>query len=144
MIKAIDVRAVKQALTRPYPAYEKVGIRNPGGDYNQLGTTLLQIENEFYGKIRPKRRIRSGERPLHALRERGVEYVEVRLVDLDPFSPIGITAPVCRLIDVFLDPLDALLELGDALAERPHDAGQPVAENQQGDECDRHHLRHPE
>jgi glutamate--cysteine ligase len=48
-----------------------MGIRNLGGDYNQLATTLLQIENEFYGTIRPKRVIRSGERPLHALRERG-------------------------------------------------------------------------
>ena len=94
--------SLQEALTRPYPAYEAVGIRNPGGDYNQLATTLLQIENEFYGTIRPKRVIFPGERPLHALRERGVEYVEVRLVDLDPFSAIGITAPVCRLIDVFL------------------------------------------
>jgi glutamate--cysteine ligase len=71
-----------------------VGVRNPGGDYNQLGTSLLQIENEFYGTIRPKRTVRTGERPLHALRERGVEYVEVRLMDLDP-SPVGITRPPC-------------------------------------------------
>ena len=74
--------SLQDALTRAYPAYEAVGIRNPGGDYNQLATSLLQIENEFYGTIRPKRVIRSGERPLHALRERGVEYVEVRLLDL--------------------------------------------------------------
>ncbi len=94
--------ALEDAMTRTWPAYEKVGVQDKDGNYNQLSTALLQIENEFYGKIRPKRRIRSGERPLHALRERGVEYVEVRLVDLDPFSAIGITAPVCRLIDVFL------------------------------------------
>ena len=81
--------SLHEALTRPYPAYEKIGILNPGGEYNQLATSLLQIENEFYGKIRPKRTIRPGERPLHALRERGVEYVEVRLMDLDPFSAIG-------------------------------------------------------
>ena len=55
--------------------------------------SLLQIENEFYGTIRPKRRIRPGERPLHALRERGVEYVEVRLMDLDPFRPGRHRAP---------------------------------------------------
>jgi glutamate--cysteine ligase len=90
------------ALTQPYPAYEKVGIRNPGGDYNQLSTSLLQIENEFYGTIRPKRTIFSGERPLHALRERGVEYVEVRLLDLDPFVPVGITASTMHLLDAFL------------------------------------------
>ncbi|MDB5930331.1 MAG: glutamate-cysteine ligase [Polaromonas sp.] len=94
--------SLQDALSRPYPAYETVGIRNPGGDYNQLATTLLQIENEFYGTIRPKRVIRQGERPLHALRERGVEYIEVRLMDLDPFEPVGINAQTMRFIDVFL------------------------------------------
>ena len=76
--------SLQDALTKPYPAYEAIGIRD-GDDYRQLATSLLQIENEFYGTIRPKRVIRPGERPLHALRERGVEYVEVRLMDLDPF-----------------------------------------------------------
>src|SRR5690349_16948534 len=94
--------SLHDALTRPYPAYESTGIVNPGGEYNQLATTLLQIENEFYGTIRPKRVIRPGERPLHALRERGVEYVEVRCMDLDPFVPVGITARTMRFIDVFL------------------------------------------
>ena len=94
--------SLHQALTQPYPAYEQLGIRNPGGDYNQLGTSLLQIENEFYGTIRPKRTTHSGERPLHALRERGVEYVEVRLMDIDPFEPLGINASTMRMLDVFL------------------------------------------
>jgi len=90
------------ALTRPYPPYEAIGIRNLGGEYNQLATSLLQIENEFYGTIRPKRVIRTGERPLHALRQRGVEYVEVRCMDLDPFEPVGINAQTMRFIDLFL------------------------------------------
>jgi len=94
--------SLQEALTKPYPQYEAVGIVNPGGEYNQLATSLLQIENEFYGTIRPKRVIRLGERPLHALRERGVEYVEVRLLDLNPFVPIGITAQTLRFLDVFL------------------------------------------
>ena len=90
------------ALTQPYAPYEAIGIKNLGGEYNQLATTLLQIENEFYGTIRPKRVIRPGERPLHALRERGVEYIEVRCMDLDPFEPVGIAAPTLRFLDVFL------------------------------------------
>ena len=94
--------SLHEALTQPYPAYEQLGVRNPGGDYNQLGTSLLQIENEFYGTIRPKRTTHSGERPLHALRERGVEYVEVRLMDVDPFEPVGINATTMRMLDVFL------------------------------------------
>jgi len=94
--------SLQEALTRPYPAYEAVGVRNPGGEYNQLATSLLQIENEFYGTIRPKRVIFPGERPLHALRERGVEYVEVRCMDLDPFEPVGINAATMSFLDVFL------------------------------------------
>jgi glutamate--cysteine ligase len=94
-------RSLYGALTQPYPPYAAIGIRD-GEQYRQLSTSLLQIENEFYGTIRPKRRIRKGERPLHALGERGVEYVEVRCMDLDPFCPIGIAADTMRFLDVFL------------------------------------------
>ena len=112
--------SLQEALTQAYPAYEAVGIRNPGGDYNQLATTLLQIENEFYGTIRPKRVILPGERPLHALRERGVEYVEVRLMDLDPFEPVGINAQTMRFLDVFL--------LHCLLSDSPPDTPAEIAE----------------
>jgi glutamate--cysteine ligase len=111
--------ALEDAMTRSWPAYEKVGIQDQDGNYLQLSTALLQIENEFYGKIRPKCVMRSGERPLHALRERGVEYVEVRLMDLDPFAPVGITAPVCRFLDVFL--------LHCLLGESPRDTPAEIA-----------------
>ena len=108
------------ALTQPYAAYEAIGIKNLGGEYNQLATTLLQIENEFYGTIRPKRVIKSGERPLHALRERGVEYIEVRCMDLDPFEPVGINAQTLRFLDVFL--LHCLLQ------DSPPDTPAEIAE----------------
>jgi len=94
--------SLERAMTTPWPAYQTIGIKNPGGEYNQLATTLLQMENEFYGTIRPKRAIRRGERPLHALRERGIEYIEVRCLDLDPFEPAGLNERTMRFIDVFL------------------------------------------
>ncbi len=118
--------SLQEALTRPYPPYEAVGIRNPGGDYNQLATSLLQIENEFYGTIRPKRVIFPGERPLHALRERGVEYVEVRCMDLDPFEPVGISARTMQFLDLFL--LHCLL--ADSPPDTPDEIG-ALARNQQ-------------
>jgi glutamate--cysteine ligase len=111
--------SLQGAMTRPYPAYEAIGVRNPGGEYNQLATSLLQIENEFYGTIRPKRVIRPDERPLHALRERGVEYVEVRCMDLDPFEPVGIAAPTIRFLDIFL--------LHCQLADSPPDTPEEIA-----------------
>ena len=93
--------SMRAALTEPYPPYEAIGTK-VDGEYRQLCTALLQIENEFYGTIRPKRRTRSGERPLDALHDRGVEYVEVRCIDLDPFLPLGMDAIACRFLDVFL------------------------------------------
>ncbi len=111
--------SLQDALTRPYPAYEAIGVRGADGTYRQLATSLLQIENEFYGTIRPKRVIYPGERPLHALRERGVEYIEVRLMDLDPFEPVGIAAPTLRFLDVFL--------LHCLLSDSPPDTPQEIA-----------------
>ena len=109
---------LRRAMTTPYPPYVKVGVKNPGGEYNQLSTSLLQLENEFYGLIRPKRTTRPGERPIPALLERGVEYVEVRCLDLNPFETVGINANTMRFIDIFLmhcltsdSPLDSPTEI---------------------------------
>ena len=112
--------SLQEALTRSYPPYEAIGVRAADGSYRQLATSLLQIENEFYGTIRPKRVIFPGERPLHALRERGVQYVEVRLMDLDPFEPVGISSQTVRFLDVFL--------LHCLLSESPPDTPQEIAQ----------------
>jgi len=112
-------KSLSRALSEPYPAYERIGIHDGDGLYRQLAATLLQIENEFYGTIRPKRTIRPGERPLHALAERGVEYVEVRCLDLDPFVPNGIEAATLDFLDVFL--LHCLLD------ESPPDTPDEIA-----------------
>ncbi len=95
-------RSLQQALSEEYPPYASIGVKNNSGSYNQLSTTLLQIENEFYSTIRPKRRINPGERALHALHNRGVEYIEIRAIDLNPFSEVGIEANTIRFIDMFL------------------------------------------
>ncbi len=126
--------SLHEALTTPYPPYEAIGIRE-GNDYRQLATSLLQIENEFYGTIRPKRVIRPAERPLHALRERGVEYVEARLMDLDPFCPSGITEGTIRLLDEFL--LHCLLR------DSPPDTPQELAANVRNQQRVAAHGREP-
>jgi len=93
--------ALDRALRRPWPAYEAIGLFD-GESRLQLATSLLQLENEHYAAIRPKRTPRSGERPLAALGDRGIEYLEVRCLDVDPFLPLGIDARTVRLLDVFL------------------------------------------
>ena len=95
------MRGMALAVQKPYPAYEKIGLQQDG-QWVQISTNILQIENEYYATIRPKRVIRSGERPLEALCSRGVQYVEVRCMDIDPFEPSGIGLETSRFLDVFL------------------------------------------
>lgn len=90
-----------RAVQTPWPAYERIGMRRDG-QWVQINTHILQIENEFYATIRPKQVIRRGERPLEALCARGVQYVEVRCMDIDPFEPVGIALPTARFLDAFL------------------------------------------
>jgi len=93
--------SLHRAIHTSYPAYEKLGVK-VDGQYRQLNTNILQIENEYYSDIRPKRVTKSGEKPLHALQQRGVEYIEVRNTDINPFMPIGIDAEQARFLDAFL------------------------------------------
>ncbi|MFY9332504.1 MAG: glutamate--cysteine ligase, partial [Porticoccaceae bacterium] len=67
-----------------------------------LSTNLLQIENEFYSPIRPKRNAVNGETPLEALYKHGVEYIEVRCIDLNPLVAGGIDKQTMQFIDTFL------------------------------------------
>ncbi len=89
------------AVTTPWPAYEAIGTHRDG-EWIQLNTNILQIENEYYSSIRPKRSTRRGERPATALASRGVEYVEIRCLDIDPYSPAGLSSQTARFIDTFL------------------------------------------
>ena len=93
--------SLSRAVRLPYPAYEALGTRKDG-EWVQINTNVLQIENEFYATIRPKRVIHQGERPLEALCARGVEYIEVRCMDVDPFEKLGIGLPAMHFLDAFL------------------------------------------
>lgn len=95
------MRSLSRAVRQPYPAYEAIGTQRDG-EWIQLNTNLLQIENEYYATIRPKRVINSGERPVEALCARGVQYIEVRCMDIDPFEPLGINLQTARFLDAFL------------------------------------------
>ena len=93
---------LRRALDQVYAPYEAIGKKDRNSKYLQLNTHLLQIENEFYSVIRPKCVSKSGEPPLHALKSRGVEYVEIRCLDLNPFLPNGIDKQTIQFLDVFL------------------------------------------
>ena len=89
------------AIETPEPEYEDIGVK-VDGEYRQLNTNLLQIENEYYSPIRPKRVAHSGERPTAALRRGGIEYVEVRSLDINVNDPAGINQNTMRFMEAFL------------------------------------------
>lgn len=95
------VSGLQKAISLPSEQYSQIGVKFDG-KYQQLNTHVLQIENEFYSTIRPKRTAESGERPTTALAKRGVEYVEIRALDVNPFSNIGINAEQMHFLDIFL------------------------------------------
>ena len=96
-----SVDSLTQAISTPYPEYEKLGVI-VNDEYQQLNANILQIENEFYSTMRPKQIINSGEKPTIALKKRGVRYVEMRSLDLDLFNPIGIDVDKARFIEALL------------------------------------------
>jgi glutamate--cysteine ligase len=94
------LRDLRHATHTPHPAYEKLGVKR-GEQWLQLNTNVLQIENEFYSPIRPKRVARVGESPATALRRGGVEYIEMRALDVSAFDPVGVNQTKLRFLEAF-------------------------------------------
>ena len=92
---------LKAAICTPEPEYKAIGVK-VDGEYRQLNANLLQIENEFYSPVRPKRVAKSGEQPTAALRRDGIEYVEIRSLDINPFDPSGINQNTMRFVEAFV------------------------------------------
>jgi len=120
------VRDLSRAISTPYPPYQQLGVK-VNGEYRQLNANILQIENEYYSFIRPKRIARSGERPTKALHRAGVEYVEVRALDVSAFDPVGVNQNKLRFLETFL----ALCLLRDS---------EPIGRGEQED-LDANHLK---
>ncbi|VFP88181.1 glutamate--cysteine ligase [Candidatus Erwinia haradaeae] len=96
------VSSLKKATQTPSKRFVMMGVKDKEENRIQLNTNILQIEDELYIPIRPKRVTRCGEAQSDALKLRGIEYVEVRALDINPFSPIGITSEQIRFLDMFL------------------------------------------
>ena len=94
------VRDLGAAISTPSPEYAALGVE-VDGEWRQLNANILQIENEYYSFIRPKRVARSGERPTKALRRAGVEYVEMRSLDVSALDPVGVNQNKLRFLETF-------------------------------------------
>ena len=112
------IRDLSAAIETPEPAYREIGVK-VDGRYRQLNANMLQIENEYYSSVRPKRVAESGERPTAALRRGGIEYVEIRSLDINLNDPAGINQNTMRFIEAFL--IYCLIEDSPPLCEKSLD-----------------------
>jgi glutamate--cysteine ligase len=94
------VAGMRSAVTTEEPSYAAIGVA-VDGEYRQLNANILQIENEYYSTIRPKPSKASKHRPLAALAHDGIEYVEVRTLDLSA-DPVGMNQNELRFIEALL------------------------------------------
>ncbi|MGR5421240.1 glutamate--cysteine ligase [Vibrio sp. PNB22_4_1] len=83
------------ALTQPSDQYAHLA------QHQQLNGSVLQLENELYGPVRPKV-VNAQMRPLVAMCHYGVEYIELRTLDNNPLLPLGIDELQSQFIDLFL------------------------------------------
>ena len=95
------IRDLSNAIKTPEPDYDEIGVK-VDGKYRQLSANQLQIENEYYSPVRPKRVAHSGERPTAALKRGGIEYVEIRSLDINIEDPAGINQNTMRFMEAFL------------------------------------------
>ncbi len=95
------ITKLRRAIRTVSEQYKNIGVKI-GKDYQQLNANILQIENELYAPVRPKQIARSGEKPTDALEERGIMYVELRALDVNPFSPVGVSKEQMRVLDIFM------------------------------------------
>jgi glutamate--cysteine ligase len=95
------LRDLGRSIRQPHAPFAALGVERDG-EYQQLSGNVLQIENEYYSYIRPKRTLRSGERTTHALARAGVEYVEVRALDNSAFDPVGVNACKLHFLEAFV------------------------------------------
>ncbi|AWL30283.1 glutamate--cysteine ligase [Acinetobacter defluvii] len=94
------VAELQKAVHTPYAQFSHLGLNNEQGEPIQINDHVLQIENEYYSLVRPKQVPQAGETPSEALANRGIGYVELRAVDVNPYEAIGINETTAGFLEV--------------------------------------------
>ena len=96
------LQKIRDAITVPHKEFEEKGLMDSGGKYHQISKGIIQIENEYYDSIRPKRTSSDDMRPYDLLKNFGIEYLEIRGVDISPSDITGISKHHIRFLDLIL------------------------------------------
>jgi len=96
------IKSVKKGINESHPEFSELGLYDKNNERQQISDGIIQIENELYDTIRPKRTSPEGLRPAQALSDNGIEYVEIRGVDISPVALTGISKDQMHFLDLFL------------------------------------------
>ena len=92
---------LKQATEKQCDDFQKIDKKDTE-DYPQINSNILQIEDEYYAVSRPKSSSNSSLRLTTKLNDTGVDYIELRSLDINPFQRIGIDLDTIHFLEVFL------------------------------------------
>jgi len=90
------IRDLEYAVSTSSEAWKDIA----SGD--QMNDHIIQIEAEHYSRIRPKSPPTFRVRPIEALKQQGIGYLEVRGLDLDPWSIEGLDLEQLTFLHTFL------------------------------------------
>ncbi len=112
------IESLSCAIETGHPEYEKIGVLSDG-EYRQLNANILQIENEYYSSVRPKPLLLGNEKPTVALAKRGIEYVELRSLDVNAFEPLGLSEDQLRFLEALM--IFCLFQESPRISEQEHE-----------------------
>lgn len=92
---------LEEATNNVSNRYRKLGDSFPNYDI-QLNPNTLQIEDEYYAIARPKSSLINHQKLSKRLKKTGVSYMELRSLDLNPFSRLGIDIETINFVELFL------------------------------------------
>jgi glutamate--cysteine ligase len=95
------IQTLGDIVNTPYPSYESINNKS-SHEPQQLNSNLLQIENEYYTTVRPKQIPQENESLFKSLEQRGIRYVELRSLDINPFSPTGLEDEQLHFLELFM------------------------------------------
>ena len=88
-----DIREATTSESKEFSIFEKK-------QFAQINPNFLQIDDEYYSTVRPKSNKNKYMRTTSNLKKFGIDYLELRSIDLNPYSSIGITQDAIMFIDI--------------------------------------------
>ena len=104
---------LKKATNTPHKDFRMINHQEDKSQ-KQLNDNILQIDDEYYAVARPKSNLLLKKRLINNLNKGGVNYIELRSIDLNPFNRVGIDRETLQFLEIFFiysflkasDPID--------------------------------------